>query len=94
MGALDLTVLFLAVDIVEVWLVVDWVSSLDAESVSVSSSRLELVDFVTDWLTHLIHWTHLTLWVLETQDLILVWTLLLVSLLSSLAAEWQFMPMR
>ena len=94
MGALDLSVLFLAVDIVEVWLVVDWVSSLDAESVSVSSSRLELVDFVTDWLTHLIHWTHLTLWVLETRDLILVWTLLLVSLLSSLAAEWQFMPMR
>ena len=94
MGALDLSVLFLAVDIVEVWLVVDWVSSLDAESVSVSSSRLELVDFVTDWLTHLIHWTHLTLWVLETQDLILVWTLLLVSLFSSLAAEWQFMPMR
>ena len=94
MGALDLSVLFLAVDIVEVWLVVDWVLSLDAESVSVSSPRLELVDFVTDWLTHLIHWTHLTLWVLETRDLILVWTLLLVSLLSSLAAEWQFMPMR
>ena len=42
MSTLDLSVLLLAVD---VWLVVDWVSSLDMESASVSSSVLRLVDF-------------------------------------------------
>ena len=43
MGILGLSILLLAV---EVWLVVDCVSSLDVESVSVSeSSGLELVDF-------------------------------------------------
>ena len=42
MGNLGLSVLLLAV---EVWLVVDCVSSLDVESVFVSSSELRLVDF-------------------------------------------------
>ena len=42
MGALGLCVLFLAVN---VWLVVGCMSSLDVESVLVSSSGLELIDF-------------------------------------------------
>ena len=42
MGNLGLSVLLLAV---EVGLVMDCLSSLDVESVSVSSSELELVDF-------------------------------------------------
>ena len=60
MGVLGLRALLLAVDIVEVWLVVDCMSSLDVESVSVSvSSGLELVDFCDsfvdsfDWLDSL-----------------------------------------
>ena len=45
MGALGLSVLLLAVDNVDAWLVVDCVLSLNVESVLVSSSGLELVDF-------------------------------------------------
>ena len=42
MGTLGLSILSLTV---EVWLEVDCISSLDVESVSVSSSELRLVDF-------------------------------------------------
>ena len=42
MGTLGLSILLLAV---QDWLVVDCVSFLDVQSVSVSSSGLELVDF-------------------------------------------------
>ena len=61
MGALGLSDLFPAVDSVEGLSVMDCVSSLDVECVSVSSYGSELVDFC-EWLVDsLIHWTHLAL---------------------------------
>ena len=94
MGALGLSVLLLAVDIVEVWLVVDCMSSLDVESVSVSPSGLELVDFC-DWLIGSLN----SLDSLHSVDageagLDLGMASALGFSLSSSAAEWLFMAMR
>ena len=94
MGTLGLSVLLVAVDIVEVWLVVDCVSSLDVESVLVSSSGLELVD-LCDSLVGLLN-------LLVSLDSVGAGESGLDSgmasalhfSLSSLGAEWPFMAMR